>query len=56
MKKFYVAIFSFGLTMCNYAPAQVYFPQPVFHPPVTINLPDGTSMTCTKMGTVINCG
>jgi hypothetical protein len=33
------------LTMCSYAPAQ----------PTIINMPDGTMISCTKFGTVINC-
>lgn len=53
MKKLMIMVFAFGVTMCSYAPAQM-LPTQDFRP-TQINLPDGTSMSCIKTGTVINC-
>ncbi|CAB5079550.1 hypothetical protein UFOVP146_5 [uncultured Caudovirales phage] len=45
MKKLYAAVFTVGLTMCHYAPAQT----------TQIITPDGKLVTCIQNGQLITC-
>jgi hypothetical protein len=45
MTKLYAAVFTLGLTMCSYAPAQT----------TQIITPDGKMVTCIQNGQVITC-